>query len=173
MNYFTKILFCIFGLLVYGQNALASLDCEGRFPNPITDICWSCVFPINFGAGALTLPLSLGQEDTPNPGGSPICMCGINPGIKISFWEPVRHVDVVRKPFCMTSLGGIDMNPGFNAPHGTQEKKDNSDTSSLYQVHWYIDPILILLQAVIDSPVSRTAGVRCGLSHGTRSALER
>jgi conjugal transfer pilus assembly protein TraU len=152
MNYVTKTLLCAFGLLICGQNALASLECQGRFPNPITDICWSCVFPITFGAGALSLPIALGQEDTPNPGGAPICLCGVNPGIKISFWEPVRHVDVVRKPFCMTSLGGIDMNPGFDAPHGTQRKKDNSDISSFYQVHWYVDPILILLEAVVDSP---------------------
>jgi conjugal transfer pilus assembly protein TraU len=52
----------------------------------------------------------------------------------------------------MTSLGGIDMNPGFNAPHGTQEIKDNSSMSSFYQAHWYIDPVLVLLELVIDSP---------------------
>jgi conjugal transfer pilus assembly protein TraU len=151
MSYVTKT-WVAWLLLVCTGAANASLDCQGRFPNLITDICWSCIFPIKFGAGALSLPISLGQEDTPNPGGLPICMCGINPGLKISFWEPVRHVDVVRKPFCMTSLGGIDMNPGFNAPHGTQEIKDNSSMSSFYQAHWYIDPVLVLLELVIDSP---------------------
>ncbi|MCR4297690.1 MAG: TraU family protein [Gallionella sp.] len=133
------------------QPARASLECQGTFPNLITDICWSCAFPIRLGGGALTLPVSLGQEDTPNPGGLPVCTCGLNAGVKVSFWEPARHVDVVRKPFCMSTLGGIDMNPGFDAPHATQTRKDNSDTSSFYQVHWYVNPVFTLLEAVVDS----------------------
>jgi len=52
----------------------------------------------------------------------------------------------------MTALGGIDMNPGFDAPHGTQTKLDHSGTSSFYQAHWYVDPIFVLLQVIVDSP---------------------
>lgn len=151
MNYVTEFRFVLLALLLSGQNAFAALECQGKFPNLITDICWSCAFPIKFGGGAISLPIALDQEGTPDPGGGPLCMCGINIGLKISFWEPVRHVDVVRKPFCMTSLGGIDMNPGFDAPHGTQEKRDNSDMSSFYQAHWYVDPIFVVLEAVLDS----------------------
>ena len=29
---------------------LAGPTCHGRFMNPITDICWSCVFPLTIGA---------------------------------------------------------------------------------------------------------------------------
>jgi len=153
MNSVIRTLVCFVALLASTQNASASLDCQGKFPNLVTDICWSCAFPIRLGAGALSIAASLsGQEDTPSPGGAPVCMCGINPGVKISFWEPIRHVDVVRKPFCMTTLGGIDMNPGFNAPHGTQEMKDNTNKSSFYQAHWYIDPIFALLNLIVDSP---------------------
>jgi len=151
MNSVIKILLGLLALLVCSQNTNAALDCQGQFPNLITDICWTCAFPINFGSGGLTLPLSIGQEGTPDPGGLPVCVCGANVGVKISFWEPVRHVDVVRKPFCMTTLGGIDMNPGFSAPHGTQETRDNTDMNSFYQAHWYVDPIFVLLQAVLDS----------------------
>ncbi|MCV5837072.1 TraU family protein, partial [Escherichia coli] len=34
--------------LLAGHVPAASADsaCEGRFVNPITDICWSCIFPI-------------------------------------------------------------------------------------------------------------------------------
>lgn len=152
MNSVIRTLVALIVLLANTQNASASLDCQGKFPNLVTDICWSCAFPIRLGSGALSLPISLGQEDTPSAGGTPVCMCGINPGIKISFWEPIRHVDVVRKPFCMTTLGGIDMNPGFDAPHGTQEIKDNTSMSSFYQAHWYIDPIFALLDLIVDSP---------------------
>lgn len=27
--------------------------CNGRFPNPIADICWSCLMPITLGGGTL------------------------------------------------------------------------------------------------------------------------
>ena len=108
MNSVINVLFVAIALLVCSQTANAGLDCQGKFPNLATDICWSCAFPIRIGG----VPLSVfGQEDTPSPGGMPVCTCGVNPGLKVSFWEPIRHVDVVRKPFCMTALGGLDMNP--------------------------------------------------------------
>lgn len=156
MNCFTRVVtktvFAAMALLMCSQNAHAALDCHGKFPNLATDICWSCSFPMKFGAGAITLPASTAQEDTPNAGGAPICACGLNPGVKVSFWEPVRHVDVVRKPFCMSAMGGVEIDPGFDAPNGTQTKKDHTSTSSFYQAHWYVDPVMVVLGAVLDSP---------------------
>jgi conjugal transfer pilus assembly protein TraU len=40
-------------------------DLHGRFPNPITDICWSCILPITLGG--TTLANLDGQEDIANP----------------------------------------------------------------------------------------------------------
>ena len=46
-------------------NAHADPTCYGRFPNYVTDVCWSCAFPIKvFGNVAL---ISQSQEDTANP----------------------------------------------------------------------------------------------------------
>ena len=28
-------------------------SCQGKFLNPITDICWSCIFPISLGGKAI------------------------------------------------------------------------------------------------------------------------
>ena len=96
-------------------HATDSVTCTGRFPNPITDICWSCILPISIGSA--TIANFDGQEDIPNPS-SPVCTCGVNPtiGLSIGFWEPARHVEVVRKPFCLVSLGGVDLDPGIAAP---------------------------------------------------------
>ena len=45
--------------------------CVGKFVNPITDICWSCIFPIKIG----NIPIySGGREDTNNPSTIP-CLC--------------------------------------------------------------------------------------------------
>ena len=70
--------------------------CTGRFPNPITDICWSCILPLSIGSA--TIGNFGGQEDNANPA-SPVCSCGVNPtiGLSVGFWEPARHVEVVRR----------------------------------------------------------------------------
>ncbi|MBK6616888.1 MAG: TraU family protein [Nitrosomonas sp.] len=130
--------------------------CTGKFANPITDICWSCIFPINIGGVRIS---SLDQEDTSNPGDI-ACACGNPPrvGIQVSFWEPVRRVDVVRDPFCLTSLGGISLNPGFEAPVASRNRREGHDQSSFYQVHWYVDPIIFFLQAILDNGCLENVG---------------
>src|SRR3954470_3471494 len=71
--------------------------CSGRFLNPITDICWSCLFPLT--VGSMTV-YDNEKPDTENPS-NPVCACR-DPvprvGISIGFWEPVRLVDVTRHP---------------------------------------------------------------------------
>lgn len=139
-------LFAVFALSLPANAA----TCVGKFANPITDICWSCMFPIRLAGATL---ISLSQEDTANPGGLPACFCSNPPkiGVKVSFWEPARRVDVVREPFCMPSLGGVKLNPGFNAPEAAITKTDAQTKSSFYQAHWYVDPIIFYLQAVLDN----------------------
>ncbi|MBL8676358.1 MAG: TraU family protein, partial [Alphaproteobacteria bacterium] len=90
--------------------------CVGRFVNPITDICWRCIFPMTIAG----IPVVKG-EDTATPR-SFICKCPHPPyiGIPISFWEPVRLVDVTRTPYCMVNLGGIRVGPALGVRgHGT------------------------------------------------------
>ena len=95
MNSVIKTLLGLLALLVCSQNTNAALDCQGQFPNLITDICWTCAFPINFGSGGLTLPLSIGQEGTPDPGGLPVCVCGANVGVKITIYQTGYYIHLV------------------------------------------------------------------------------
>ncbi|EAS0426820.1 conjugal transfer protein TraU, partial [Salmonella enterica subsp. enterica serovar Typhimurium] len=39
-------------ILLAGHVPTVSADaaCESRFVNPITDICWSCIFPLSLGS---------------------------------------------------------------------------------------------------------------------------
>lgn len=136
-------------ILFIASNAAFPATCKGKFPNPITDICWSCMFPMTLAGASL---ISMSQEDTPNPSGI-ACACANPPmvGMPVSFWEPVRRVDVVRQPFCMSSLGGVQMNPGFDAPEAGRSKRDGQNKTSFYQVHWYIDPMVFYMQVVLDS----------------------
>ncbi|UJS26417.1 conjugal transfer pilus assembly protein TraU [Thiothrix winogradskyi] len=143
------LLTLVCALLLLSQPASAvEPTCEGKFANPITDICWSCIFPLTIGG---TKIMSLDQEDTSNPGGA-LCNCKTKIGIKVGFWEPVRQVDIVRKPFCLSSLGGIDLDPGFDAPEAGRKRGDDSGTAhSFYQAHWYVNPILYWLEVLLDN----------------------
>ncbi len=126
--------------------------CHGQFPNPIADICWSCLFPISIGSIEI---FENGQDDIENPA-SPICICPApypkyyRIGIEVGFWEPARMVDVTRVPFCMVALGGEQFDVGHAAPHGSQFAHDFEGMHSNYQVHWYLNPILYWLELEIN-----------------------
>lgn len=71
----------------------ANVTCQGRFVNPITDICWSCLLPISIGGFNIGKGSTPKKRDTKNPS-SPLCLCTKGnvpvPGISVGFWEPVR-----------------------------------------------------------------------------------
>ena len=143
------ICFCILSSL---WTATANAKCVGKFFNPITDICWSCVFPIKL-AGATVI--AAGQEDTNTGNGtSPICAC-TNPvriGLSTSFWEPARMVDVTRTPYCFVALGGVEMDFGYTAgEHAQTAHKEARPGHAFYQAHWYVAPILFWLEVLLDN----------------------
>jgi conjugal transfer pilus assembly protein TraU len=135
----------------------AQAKCQGKFPNPITDICWSCVFPITLGG----MKITSGKDDTPNPHRL-LCSCERPPspvpvpGVPVSFWEPVRLVDVTRTPYCMVNLGGLKLAGDPNSYQGVGGVATNGGGSqrslkhSFYQVHWYMYPIIYWLELLVD-----------------------
>ena len=122
--------------------------CQGQFPDPINDICWSCVFPLTLGGTEL---IGMEQEDSANPSGF-LCTCTSPPriGIKTGFWEPARQVDVTRTPYCFVALGGMQLDVGIRAPEGEVRQQQDLTKQSNYQVHWYVNPIMSLLEIVLD-----------------------
>jgi conjugal transfer pilus assembly protein TraU len=122
--------------------------CTGRFVNPITDICWECVFPITIGKIEL---INGKNADTDNPS-MPICMCGTpfpRVGIAAGFWEPIRMVDVTKRPFCFPSIGGVEFDPGIPIGVGTSPRSSGSGTAA-WHVHWYVYPIIYWLELIVD-----------------------
>jgi conjugal transfer pilus assembly protein TraU len=136
--------------------------CTGKFMNPITDICWSCIFPLSIGSARI---LPMGQEDIENVG-APICMCGLPPlgkiGVSIGFWEPARQVDVTRTPWCFTSLGGKKIGPSSTfVPHPSVSqgnKGRRASNTSTYQAHWYVNPVLYWLQVLSETSCLEQGG---------------
>lgn len=132
----------------------AEADCPGRIPNPVTDVCWSCMLPIVIGKN---VALGKAPEDayTPDTDASPLCVCGenvnIEGGVNLSFWEPLRTAEIVRHGWCSPSLGGIVLadNKGLTRTpdHG---RGRNGRHTRFANVHWYVSPWLFILEAVSD-----------------------
>lgn len=123
--------------------------CVGRFVNPITDICWSCLFPITIGG----IRVSSNGEDTLNPKGL-FCTCTTpfpRVGFPVSFWEPVRLVDVTRTPYCLVNMGGVSlMKQGVKGQGGVEGQTDAPLRNSFYHAHWYIYPLIYWLELLTD-----------------------
>lgn len=131
--------------------ALAASTCKGRFPNPVSDYCWSCVFPISIAGAA---KVKYGQEDNNTTGSGPLCTCSDPPkvGLLTSFWEPVRMVDVTRTAYCFVGLGGQKMDFGIDAPNHTQNSRGTANANyAFYQAHWYINPMMFWLEVLMDN----------------------
>jgi conjugal transfer pilus assembly protein TraU len=127
--------------------------CSGRFVNPITDVCWSCLFPLTIGP----IPIwPSPRPDTDNPI-LPVCACA-DPiprlGIAIGFWEPVRLADVTMKPWCFVNLGGIKLDPGFDIGFkpmaGPSAVGGKQQYNGSWHVHWYMYPLIYWLELVAD-----------------------
>lgn len=145
--------------LLLRPTAVPAAECAGRIPNPVTDVCWSCLFPVKIGK---SIPVS-GSNGLPDPDtdANPFCACGANAniaaGINFSFWEPLRTAEVVRHPWCFPTLGGLSAGAageaGIRAPaHGRSAHADGSRrNTAFWQVHWHHTPWLFILEALLDN----------------------
>jgi conjugal transfer pilus assembly protein TraU len=150
-----KLLVIVAALLCFTTSAHAQVTCFGKFTNPITDLCWACVFPISIGA----FSFDYGQEDIENPP-LPVCFCPIplppyyRQGISVGFWEPTRLIEATRTPFCFPTLGGEYLGGSdVTKPPGATDYTNHERVSrgSFYQVHYYLNPVLYYLNVLIDN----------------------
>lgn len=132
-----------------GSNGNQSLTCEGRWVNPITDVCWECIFPMSVGS----VQVSAGRlPDTDNPA-SPIQICPVPPpifertGVAVGYWEPFAMTDVTRSPGCMVNMGGFNINIP-NTGTGVGTKTANEHPGTFYHVHWYKYPLISWLSII-------------------------
>ncbi|MDZ7320177.1 conjugal transfer pilus assembly protein TraU [Kosakonia sacchari] len=138
---------CVWPLTSKADTTNASVECEGHFVNPITDVCWECLFPITIG----NVPVAKGrQPDTPNPA-MPVQFCPVGifyrVGLAIGYWEPVALTDVTRSPYCMVNLGGFTINVG-NVGTGTGGQEGRANPGAFYHVHWYKYPLTYWLNII-------------------------
>jgi len=125
----------------------ASVECEGRFVNPITDVCWECIFPVTIG----NVPVAKGRQPDKKKHGKPIQFCPMGifyrVGLAIGYWEPMALTDVTRSPYCMVNLGGFNINVG-NVGTGTGGQENRANPGAFYHVHWYKYPLTYWLNII-------------------------
>ncbi len=138
-------------LSIFSSNQVLASLCAGHFVNPITDVCWSCLFPLSIGN---TSVVSSGRADTENAK-SPIGMCpstvGQRIGLNIGYWEPVSLVDVTDSPYCLVNLGGVQLPLGQKTRRGGKQLVGHGQTSAFYHVHWYKYPLLAWLNLITSA----------------------
>lgn len=149
-----SVAFVLFALALAAPVRAASPSrCTGSFVNPMTDVCWGCLFPLSVGSIKIW---GSNRADTANPA-LPLCACG-SPipriGVALGFWEPVRLIDVTTKPFCFPNLGGIKLDPGFNVGNGYVSQGSQiggrGQNTAKYHVHYYVYPLLYWLEILTD-----------------------
>lgn len=138
----------------FGENP--SLDSPGKFLNPISDVCWDCLFPIHIAGENTTTKHKdfVKYKD-------PLCHCpGGFVGIPFAFWEPSRLIEVSRVPYKLLSLGGITLGKAplkqgtiSQAPWGSK---------SFHHVHYLVFPVLTVLETGIDFVCADTLPIDIG-----------
>jgi conjugal transfer pilus assembly protein TraU len=117
----------------------------------ITDICWSCLFPVRIAG----MPIGGGRVPEGASKAS-VCVCrdglGVpRPGFTLGLWEPARIIELVRNPTCTPALGGIRLPFGDVRLLGSggQGELDDSE-AAFYNVHVYAFPLLVMLDLFFD-----------------------
>ncbi|HAT1722231.1 TPA: conjugal transfer pilus assembly protein TraU [Legionella pneumophila] len=132
--------------LLSSLNFVYASQCKGHFVNPITDVCWNCLFPLTIGSSDV---VKSSYPDTNNPG-NPLCLCptpiGERLGVTIGYWEPAALVDVTPKPWCMVNLG-VQLNVTKKGLGGSQMPEVDG-RGAFYYVHWYKYPLVYWLQVL-------------------------
>jgi len=140
-----------FCLIVCLFSSVSCFATAGKFINPITDICWGCIFPIHvFGVN-----ISPGHKEQVNYKMTPFCSCaGFPPkvGIPMAFWEPVSLIDVTATPYKLVAWGGGSIGKSDVRKRGSISNVGESGRTSFYNVHYYNFPVLHWLGLLIDFP---------------------
>jgi len=146
-----RLLIALCLTLLLSHQAKAEI-CTGEFVNPISDICWDCIFPISIGSTSLFGD----RPDPPNPSNI-LCNCPIpippyvRVGITIGFWEPARLIDVTKRPYCFVNLGGLELDAGIGTGQTKAKSSGGNTHNANWHLHWYVYPVYAILEMFADS----------------------
>jgi len=133
-------------------------ECSSNSFDPITDICWNCIFPVSMG-GIVIFGSDI--DSPPDNISSPICLCGKTLGISTSFWEPARIIETVKDPWCF-NLISADLSNGDGFLGGDTDDPTDASKSMFSQAHYYMLNVWSLLDLFLDLPCLEDTGFDVG-----------
>jgi len=146
----------VIGLTMAATVVQAHADdlCPNMFPNFITDVCWSCMFPFRL-FGVRIMPGNNEDFDTDASGPACLCLTSLKVGVPIGFWEMAYIVDVHTSPGCLPTLAGLELPITWNTEqYAKRESGDDLTENAFSNSAYYVSPLMYLLEAVIDDDCS-------------------
>ena len=145
-------------VLILTLPSVGRASCSADFFDPITDICWNCIFPITLGG------ITVFDSDIDSPDddiSSPLCLCGTTFGLSASFWEIARVVETVKNPWCFNLIGADLGDTGFLG--GDSVKTTRKASKNMFaQAHYYMLNVWALLDLFLDIPCLEDTGFDIG-----------
>lgn len=149
---FKKIL--AVGLLAFAgaANAVVPTMCTGKLFNPVSDPGWNNMLPIT--VGGMAIAGNGGNAMNPLMATMPpVCVCpsilGVPlPGIGVTYWQPTFIMEVENRPGCLSSLGGVNILPGYSmlASEQSVNHENRGKATNRMQVHLYQYPLFAMLE---------------------------
>lgn len=133
--------------------AYADSGCKASFINPVTDIRWDAMFPIEIAGIEVKGPSNLPDPDRV---GSVVCMCkrgnNVVLGVTVSYWNPTRIVETTKVPWCFSTIGGVEIqSPEPGSKYGSNDVK-GSHPYTKQNSHWYVFSVWQVLDLFVDIP---------------------
>ncbi|MGC8766623.1 MAG: TraU family protein [Brevinematia bacterium] len=161
------LIFLVFILVLFfnlNNNLFAGVKdfaCKASFINPITDIHWSGLFPIEIAGVEVKGPAT---EDNPDKLGGIVCYCkvpnGFVFGIRVSYWNPVRIIELTKVPGCFPTFGGMHVDiTKSGTKHGTIGEKDDAQKTGFFNSHLIYFNALDILNLFLDVPCVKHEGL--------------
>lgn len=144
-------------------HAVVPSVCEGKFFNPLTDTDWNTMFPITM----MGAPMGTGTNAV-NPLMAmmpPVCVCPTIfgfpfVGVGVTYWQPNYVAEVERRPGCLSSMGGINILPGYSmlASEQTRNHHERGKATNRMQVHFYSYPLFEMMNMMSSSMCKSVSG---------------
>ncbi len=151
------ILLLLCGLFILPVTAHAGQACRASFINPVTDIRWDAMFPVEIAGIEIKGPSNLPDPDKIN---AIICLCrrgnNVVLGVTVSYWNPSRIIETTKVPYCFSTIGGVEIQ---SPEPGTKQGSVNTNTPYTKQnAHWYVFPVWHIFDLFVDVPCVPTEG---------------
>ena len=135
------------GMAIGAETGSGICQSAGVWKGLIKNICWSCIFPMRI--------MGVGSSPEGAAPSQPVCYCTDQNGVpevgwQLSFFQPVKIVEVVQSPWCSPFLEGVSLqSSSFDMGKGATNRPKGGNEAGFYDVHLWEFPILVMLKLLI------------------------